>query len=611
MAATHHGRQAVAYLLTVTAVAVVLIGPEVWGYFTHGRFHAANPIPYLVLNGAAAAIIAPLLLWVDRHCRVCAMLAFGLLLLVNLFAGFVQVELYSRFGFSFSPRFFANVSAEAARIGLLDLDWRLPIGIAVSGLSVVVALWFIMRSNASRQFHGRAVLLPLVAAFMAATLLLAKWESHSQRAVPILGLGTEAYRYYLAKPPRIELQWTAEELDIAESLGMSLTDPEIGSQDNRLVHHANVLLVYLEGFNAEYVVPGLDGFPDLTPHLSRIARRSIVVPEFYNSVDDTVNAVVSGLCGVMTGYADSDWRNGRVLGLGPDVPCITDILHDVGYQVAFTWGDSREFSGMDQLLSQHAVDTFHDRTTIRQRNPQSMVSNHGNIYDIDLVDFAIEQLDELAQEPPFFLTLVTYDTHFQFETAPGCPPYTWHPDAVSWNANTQPGSRGSNEWLRAVHCADHAIGRLWNHLEETGRLDDTVVVFVGDHMSWRDIARHGTVLMMIHSPFLDMPAVLPIAGHTPDLAPTLLALAGLPVDAMHFGRSLFGSRADYQHLVAPNFDVRDGRMSSVTLGGTAAIATQCDMESLLNTVLTDANRHLTACERTKLLSKQWVLLDGL
>ncbi len=122
--------------------------------------------------------------------------------------------------------------------------------------------------------------------------------------------------------------------------------------------------------------------------------------------------------------------------------------------------------------------------------------------------------------------------------AKGFPNLTLTPDVVSD--------------LRAVFLGlaaevDHHIGRVFDWLEKTGRLDDTLVVFTADHGdtlgdynlwgkdSFYDAAFH--VPLMIRAPGVS-PRVVDGMTESIDIAPTLLDWAGCPVPHSMDGKSL-------------------------------------------------------------------------
>jgi arylsulfatase A-like enzyme len=102
----------------------------------------------------------------------------------------------------------------------------------------------------------------------------------------------------------------------------------------------------------------------------------------------------------------------------------------------------------------------------------------------------------------------------------------------------------------SIRYADDGIAALLSALDDIGHADDTLVVLMGDHGEclgehavWYD--HHGLYEENIHVPFiLRLPGRLPAGRRiattvqTTDIAPTLLALAGVPSPDNMDGRSL-------------------------------------------------------------------------
>ena len=87
---------------------------------------------------------------------------------------------------------------------------------------------------------------------------------------------------------------------------------------------------------------------------------------------------------------------------------------------------------------------------------------------------------------------------------------------------------------------DHQIGRILDHLEVTGRLDDTIIIFTADHGEW--LGDHGLLLKgpMLYDGLLRVPLIMAGPGitrgrfdtpvSTLDLRSTLIDLVGLDVE---------------------------------------------------------------------------------
>ncbi|WP_240927674.1 sulfatase-like hydrolase/transferase [Paenibacillus thiaminolyticus] len=106
------------------------------------------------------------------------------------------------------------------------------------------------------------------------------------------------------------------------------------------------------------------------------------------------------------------------------------------------------------------------------------------------------------------------------------------------------------DYYAMITHMDAQMGRLMQALEETGRMDDTIVVYTSDH--GLAVGQHGLMGKQnlyehsIRIPWLmagpGVPAKGPISGqvYQMDIYPTLCELAGIPVPASVEGRSMAG-----------------------------------------------------------------------
>ncbi|GAB7104434.1 hypothetical protein JCM4814A_27480 [Streptomyces phaeofaciens JCM 4814] len=116
--------------------------------------------------------------------------------------------------------------------------------------------------------------------------------------------------------------------------------------------------------------------------------------------------------------------------------------------------------------------------------------------------------------------------------------------------------------LRTLLSVDDAMRDFRDKLRELGRLDNTLVLFTSDHgLCWGD---HGWLRKSVpYRPSLEVPFLMSwpagglargsrddrLTGHV-DIAPTLLAAAGVTPDTPHDGHSLLDPRNDREHLLA-------------------------------------------------------------
>lgn len=145
----------------------------------------------------------------------------------------------------------------------------------------------------------------------------------------------------------------------------------------------------------------------------------------------------------------------------PGITCLGDVLEDAGYTNHFMGGADGTFANKKLFMTDHGYADFMDRTTWKAAGETRM--NTWGLEDERLFAHATDKVDELrATGEPFNLTLLSVDSH-----RPGLPGSTC----------TGPG----NDLERAIHCSMEYVAGFIQHLEETGALEDTVVVIMGDH----------------------------------------------------------------------------------------------------------------------------------
>jgi hypothetical protein len=111
----------------------------------------------------------------------------------------------------------------------------------------------------------------------------------------------------------------------------------------------------------------------------------------------------------------------------------------------------------------------------------------------------------------------------------------------------------------------------------------------------------GRVFMAMYQPKPEgsVPAQVDIPGYTPDLAPTALEALGFrPVPEFPVGRSLLGPGNPARVLVAPRYQVIDGRMIPERPGLTDG----CSQEMVARSVMNDSARAFGDCERDKIIA---------
>ncbi|MGY9075102.1 MAG: sulfatase family protein [Acidimicrobiales bacterium] len=179
-----------------------------------------------------------------------------------------------------------------------------------------------------------------------------------------------------------------------------------------------------------------------------------------------------------------------------------------------------------------------------------------NGYETDgLADYAFEFMDQ-PSEDPFLLFLSPHPPHYTpFEFAPadcyeGLPDVLELPDNVGsrWAAESREMYR---HYLAMIRAVDKMVGRVLDHLDQTGLADNTIVLLASDHGTQggaHDV--HPWQKKHSYEESIHIPGVVRYPGviepgtvsdelfGMPDFFPTLCGLAGVPVPRSVEGHDL-------------------------------------------------------------------------
>ena len=339
-------------------------------------------------------------------------------------------------------------------------------------------------------------------------------------------------------------------------------------------------IVFVLADDHRYDALGFMNHPFLeTPSLDRLAREGV---HFRQAV------VTTALCSpsrasILTGrYA----HNHRVVDNNNPVPAenvfFPEYLQAAGYDTAFIgkWhmgGDSDDPQrGFDHWVSFRGQGSYLPDASGLNVNGRR-VARRGYISD-ELTDYAVEWLRARPRDRPFFLYLSHKGVHAEFipaerhkdrykgrrlprpPTFPDVPADAGRPMWVKNQRNSWHGvdfayhsgldvDEYYRQYAETLLGVDDSVGRVLQTLESMGRLDSTVVVYMGDNGF--AFGEHGLidkrtayeesmrVPLLMRAPQLSRPGrtIEQVAANI-DIAPTFLAAAGLEVPGGLDGRSL-------------------------------------------------------------------------
>jgi phosphoglycerol transferase len=189
----------------------------------------------------------------------------------------------------------------------------------------------------------------------------------------------------------------------------------------------NLIVIIIESLETGFLTVENGGAfaEDLIPEITELAKKHINFSG-NNGIGGAVQLygtewTIAGIAAYYSGVPlavpfinRSDGGNYGQLGDAflPGAYSIGDILHDAGYSSYFFLGSDIAFGGRDKYFKTHKDTIIFDYNYFRDNNfiPEDYRVWWG-IEDRKLYRFAKNMILDIAQEEPFFITLLTVDTH--------------------------------------------------------------------------------------------------------------------------------------------------------------------------------------------------------
>ena len=400
----------------------------------------------------------------------------------------------------------------------VGLDKALAVRAAGALLSVLLAL---------RLGRGRLSAPPrtVAAGIAAAGLLLLLWPRGSGGWLAQLA-GNDVWAFASSAVPLVTPRVAERHLRAPEELYRSprLTAGEVADRPD-------VVLFLLESTGAGVVAPYTE--VERTPALDRLSRNGLTVERAYASVSHTSKALVGMLCGM---WPRLEMESRESLEDHLPLACLPRLLRELGYRTAFMQSALARFENRPGLVQNLGYeDAAYRETLIR---PGFRPVGYFGLDDRSLLEPALSWV-EAADARPFFLTVLTSNTHHPYET----------PEVGPEQAVREP----LESYRKALAAQDRLLGDLVAGLERLGRLDSTLLIVLGDHgesfdrrgprqhdaVPYEEVTR---VPWVMHWPDRwAEPGTLGGLRHHLDLMPTVLGLLGVSWEGTLPGRDLFAT----------------------------------------------------------------------
>jgi len=291
----------------------------------------------------------------------------------------------------------------------------------------------------------------------------------------------------------------------------------------------NVVWVILESTAADYL--GVYGAKlDPTPNLSRLAENALVFDAAYSAYPESIKGLWSMLCAA----APAAETTAKAY-VASRLPCasIAASLGRAGYRTGFFHSGRFRYLGMQGIVDDRGFDALFDAESIGGKHASSFGTD-----DASTVKRLLRFVDELPRGERFFAVYSPISGHHPYRS-PGEGPRPF------------PAKSEKDHYLNDLFAGDAAFGELVRGLEARGHHDDTLYVVVGDHgeafgqhegnfaHTLHLYEENVRVPFIVAAPGLTLGRVrVPQVASLVDLAPTTLALLGLPRERLHDGRSL-------------------------------------------------------------------------
>ena len=346
--------------------------------------------------------------------------------------------------------------------------------------------------------------------------------------------------------------WSTSEtgLSLPDSAASSLRYPKHPLRFRSGSRRSNIMILMCETLRSDMVTP------EIMPHTSGLAARSLQFTQHYSSG----NSTREGVFGAMASLHGTYWRGMLRDGGGS---AVVRLLQDSGYELELYTSQSFTYPEFDRTVFAAVPPA---RMHVRSAGSPPWQRDRDNVADI------IRWLSARDKGVPFMTFMFFESSHARYAFPPSSvirPDYCESLDYATDLINPSPTRvrQVFNRYINAVHHLDSQLGRLIEYLENSGQLADTIVVITGDHGdAFHEKGRwghggHSFLEEQVHVPLiLHLPGAAPqvsndLSSHV-DILPTVLTRLGIanPPEDYSVGRDLLQSPSGPSYVVNCGWD---------------------------------------------------------
>jgi len=276
-----------------------------------------------------------------------------------------------------------------------------------------------------------------------------------------------------------------------------------------LLKGSNVIFITIESLGQRYIVENKDL---RLPFMKKLAYDAVTSKKHF-AISPHTNQFLMHLFGSYYNTVDN-------------YPFL-EVLHNSNYNTAFISSANCNLCDTNKLIQQIGFQNIFDRNILGK------VNNHKGDY---ILLNSIDKIKDIQKKSPFYLQILTQQSHYPYIVL------------NKKQFNNYSNISMKSKYLNAIEETDFVLEKLFNELSDFISLEDTLMVYLGDHgESFGELGykshSNSTINAQLQVPFFLKhrklkPQTIRYSTHF-DIMPTILDLLGIQYQTKHLGNSIF------------------------------------------------------------------------
>ncbi|MHA6480714.1 LTA synthase family protein [Paenibacillus sp. strain BS8-2] len=362
----------------------------------------------------------------------------------------------------------------------------------------------------------------------------------------------------------------------------------------------NVIMIQMESFQNFLIDLKIDG-QEITPVMNQLAHNGYYFPRFYQQVGQGNTSDAEFVVNTSF-YVPPDGPATQIYA-DKELPSLPRLLGANGYDTATFHTNDVDFWNREKLYEGLGFNRYYDKTFFGEGNDELWFGPSDEV----LYSKTAEQLQLMdANEQPFYAHVISMSAHNPFQLPEEKAKMTLPERYVGTYVG---------DYIQSQNYADYCLGVFLEDLRTIGLLEDSILLFYGDHRGLPvfSLDEEDRVLLeeifggtylerdMINIPFMiagegiTTPTVYQQLGGQVDILPTLANLLGISLaDHIHFGQDLLnqplynllpqryylptGSFVNTEELFLPGSGFEDGKHYTLSGGDSTEASASTEEE---------------------------------